>query len=132
MLTYTHRNSVGNLHFIWQVNEESAPDFLTQSQRTIEEVKKSIPVYQTRRMRNELKWKYGKVTPNVKPAILHSLYKDLTGDFSSSTNEHESEIDRRVQQLIEMEDPDIVVDLRVHNEGRKRYTMLFGGSVKNS
>ena len=63
---------------------------------------------------------------------MRSLYKDLTGDFSSSTNEHESEIDRCVQQLIEMEDPDIVVDLRVHNGGRKEIYDVFGGSVKNS
>ena len=34
-------------------------------------------------------------------------------------------IDRHVQQLIEMEDPDIVVDLRVHNEGRKEIYDAF-------
>ena len=81
MLIYTHGNNVGNFHFIWQINEKSTSDFLTHSQHAIEEVKKAIPVYHTRRMRNELKWKYGKVAPNVKPAILHNLYKELTGDF---------------------------------------------------
>lgn len=56
---------------------------------------------------------YGKVTPNVKPAILHNLYKELTGDFSFSMNEHKLETDRHVQQLIEMEDANIVADLHV-------------------
>jgi len=43
---------------------------------------------------------------------------ELTGDHSSSTNEHEAKIDKRVQQLFEMEDPEIIVDLYKHNEGQ--------------
>ena len=119
LLTYTHGNNVGNFHFIWRVSEESSTDLLTHSQCTIEAIKRDIPVYHTRSMRRELVSKYGKVTPKVKPAILRSLYKELTGDLSSSTNEHESEIDSRVHQLIEMEDADIVTNLRVHNEGKR-------------
>lgn len=57
MLTYTHGNNVGNFHFIWQINKESTSEFLTHTQHAIEEVKKAIPVYHTRRMCNELKWK---------------------------------------------------------------------------
>ena len=56
---------------------------------------------------------------------MNSWYKQLTGDHSSSTNEHEAEIDKRMQQLIEMEDPEIVVDLRKHNEGRKSQYDVF-------
>ena len=53
------------------------------------------------------------------------MYRELTGDHSSSSNEHEAEIDKRIQQLIEMEDPEIVVDLRKHNEGRKSQYDVF-------
>ena len=58
------------------------------------------------------------------------MYKQLTGDHSSSTNEHEAETNERMQQLIEMEDPEIVVDLSKHNEGRKVNMMSFGMGVK--
>ena len=54
---------------------------------------------------------YGEISPKVKPAIFRSLYRELTGDHSSSTNEHESEIDSRVYQVIELEDADILMDL---------------------
>jgi len=53
------------------------------------------------------------------------MYRELTGDHSSSTNQHVTKIDKRVQQLIEMEDPEIVVDLHKHNEGEKVNIMSF-------
>ena len=55
---------------------------------------------------------------HTKRALLRIIYKQLTGDHSISTNEHEAKTDKRVLQLIEMEDPDIVVDLHKHNEGK--------------
>ena len=75
-------------------------------------------------MRAQLTSKYGRVMPCLKPALLCVMYKELAGNHSSSTNEHETEIDRRVQQLIEMEDPEIV-DLRKHNEGKKSQRDVF-------
>ena len=93
LLTYTHGNNVGNFHFVWRVNDDSSYcSVLTHSQPTTEAIKSDIPSYHTKAMDCELVLKYGKVTPKVKPAILCSLYKELTGDHSASTNEHESEI----------------------------------------
>lgn len=41
-------------------------------------------------------------------------------------NETEKEVDLRVQQAFEMEDPDIITDLRHHNTGQlSRYETLF-------
>ena len=39
----------------------------------------------------------------------------LLGDCSASSNTHEEEIDRRLQEAILMEGPDILVDLREVN-----------------
>ena len=62
---------------------------------------------------------YGRVTSNVKQTILRSLYRELTGDASSATNEHDAKFNERVQLLFDMEDPDIVLDLRAWNTGQK-------------
>lgn len=61
--------------------------------------------------------KYGRVTPNMKPAVMHKFYKDLamTGGNTAS-NEHESGIDERVMLLLDMEDPDVLLDTRTSNK----------------
>ena len=49
-----------------------------------------------------------------------TLFKrTLTGDCSAPAHATEADIDRRVNQMVEMEDPDIVPDMIVHNGGRK-------------
>ena len=51
----------------------------------------------------------------------HSL-----GDASAGRNADESEIDRRVQEAIEMEDPDILIDLRHRNtNGSDKYGVFW-------
>lgn len=50
--------------------------------------------------------------------MLHNIYRQLTGDCFSSTDTHDAKIDSRMKQLIEMDDPNIVVDLHNLNEGR--------------
>ena len=60
------------------------------------QVKQAIPTFHTRAMRRSLMQRYGRVTSNVKPAILRNLYRELTGDMSAATNEHEAQIDERV------------------------------------
>ena len=47
------------------------------------------------------------------------MYKELTGDCSASCNLDQSEIEKRVKLAIDMEDSDIIVDLRHLNSGRK-------------
>lgn len=43
----------------------------------------------------------------------------FTGDSSSSETISQKELDNRIKQMIEMEDPDIVADLRHINTGSK-------------
>ena len=55
----------------------------------------------------------------MKPVFLRALYKELTNDASAATNLHKAEIDERMRMILEMEDADIVVNLRHLNSGRK-------------
>ena len=124
MLTYTRGNSIGNSHFVWKVPEQSL-DAFSESQHTIEIIKDKIPIFHTRAMRQSLTMKYGRVAPNLKAAILRSLYREVTGDSSAATNEHVAEIDERVRLLLEMEDPDVVLDLRSLQTGHKSQYDVF-------
>ena len=129
MLTYAHGNSVGNMHFIWKVAGSTDGDF-SQSQQVIEKAKEEIPVFHTRAMRRALFTKFGRVSPGMKPAILRALYRELTNDASAPSNEHEAEIDERVRLVLEMEDPDIIIDLRQLNTGRKGQYDMFWDECK--
>ena len=66
----------------------------------------------------------------MKPYDLRYVYIALTGDCSAPAHATEVEIDRRVVQMVEMEDPDIVPDLRVHNGGRKAVFHPFWSACK--
>ena len=50
---------------------------------------------------------------------------NVLGDCSASSNTHEEEIDRRLQEAILMEDPDILVDLREVNSNRSDKYSVF-------
>ena len=54
----------------------------------------------------------------------------LTGDASAPSTTHEAEIDKRVAEYLEMEDPDIVIDLREHNHSTSDKFKLFWEQCK--
>ena len=56
----------------------------------------------------------------VTPAILRTLYFDLTGD-ASATNTISKEIEEHLRVMMQLEDPSIIVDLRTNNgfKGKK-------------
>ena len=128
-LTYSHGNNIGSFHFVWRVLDSVDGD-ISESQRTIEKVKEQLPVFHTRAMKSALRSKFGRVTPNIKPVILRALYRELTADASAPTNLHEAEIDERMRMIIEMEDADIVLDLRHLNTGRKSQYDAFWSECK--
>ena len=128
LLTYSHGN-IGSLHFAWRVLR-SVDDDISESQRTIERVKEELSVFHTRAMKAALSSKFGRVTPNMKPAVLRGLYQELTNDASAPMNLHEAEIDERMKMILEMKDPDVVLDLRHLNSGRKSQYDVFWSECK--
>ena len=117
---YSHStgNNIGNYHFIWNVPSEISVDRL-QSQNTavVQKLDCSMPQFHSRAMRRNFMRMFGRVT-SVQPAYLREIYRQLTGDASASSNESEKDIDERVRQAIDLEDVEVVVDLRHHNKGQ--------------
>ena len=69
---------------------------------------------------------------SVKSMHARHVYKLLTGDSSSSTNENEKDIDTRVKQASDLQDPDIIMDLRKHNPVKPpKYSVFFFHKVKS-
>ena len=63
---------------------------------------------------------------NVKPADLREIYHELTGDSSATSSEIECRVNEHAKQALELEDPDLVVDLRQHNKGHSsKYIQLW-------
>ena len=89
-----------------------------------DELKSSIPVYHSKAAKREFVHLFGKLTM-IKPAILREIYHRLTGDYSGSTNLAEKEVDQRIAQFIEHEDPNLVWDLRINNKGRPEQFSVF-------
>ena len=78
LLTYTHGNNVGSLHFVWRV-ETFGDGAFSDSQPVIELIKKDIPVYHTRMMRKEMFKVFGRLTSSLKPAFARYIYRVFTG-----------------------------------------------------
>ena len=66
-------------------------------------------------MRKLLFTKFGRISPSIKPYMLRYLYSELTGDRSAADTTEQAEIDDRVFQMIKLDDPDIIPDLKTLN-----------------
>ena len=93
--------------------EECDPaSVLEQSQPVIENVKLVLLQYHTRAMRTALFEKFGRTSPYTKPSTLRYFYRKLTGDQCGASTAEEAEVDKRIKQIIDMEDSSILPDVR--------------------
>ena len=120
LLTYSPGNNVGNSHFIWHVPDETLST--ASSQRVIEEIKTKLPIFHSCLIKRECINKFGKISSSVKPAVLRYFYHDLTGDSSGSETMNQEEVNLHA---IEIEDFEIVADLRHLNSGNKTKYDVF-------
>ena len=128
---YSYTGMKTHLHFIWKtIPSETEQDRMKKNMTLRDELKQGFPSYSTRVMRREFIQIFGRVT-NTKSAFLREMYRQLTGDQSASTNLVESEVDARIKEIIEYEDPDLVWDLRVNNKGIEKYD-IFLSTVKST
>ena len=75
-------------------------------------------------MKREFIHSFGTIT-NCKSAFLRKAYQVLTGDSSSAHTLAEKEIDERIGEMLEMQDPELISDLRLNNEGRPEMYEAF-------
>ncbi|XP_070571401.1 uncharacterized protein [Ptychodera flava] len=114
LYTYAAGGNVGNFHFMWKVDTNDGEDtILTKATTLSTEIQELVPHFHTRQMRREFCDKFGKVA-NVKPVYLREMYRRLTNDCTAVS----SDMDQRLQHMLDFQDPDIVVDLRELNCGR--------------
>ena len=95
----------------------SESDILNKSTEIREKLLKELPIYHTRAMRAEFISSFGRVT-GVKSAVLREAYRRLTGDCSAARTVNEEGVDKRVCEFLQLEDPDLIFDLRVNNKGQ--------------
>ncbi len=135
VLTQSAGNNLGYLHFIWRsTSTEKVEETFQRSLPVIEAIKPHLPVFHTRTMRRAMFEKFGRVAPTVKSAVLQYFYRDLTGDSSASHDLDEAEIDKRVQEIIEMEpeDPTTIIDLREvkHAQAKTKFDVFWAEAEK--
>jgi len=115
MLLYSPGSNIGNLIFLWKLPESDVPSIFEQSQTVVENVKAVIPIYHTRAMRTAMFEKFGRISPSTKPSVLRYFYEEVTGDQAAATQQ---EVDQRILQIINMEDPTVLPDLRALNSAK--------------
>ncbi len=116
---YSPGGNVGILHFLWKVPRDiKIQTVFEKSQAVIESVRCVIPQYHTRAMHAEMFKKFGRISPATKPLALRWFYKEGTNDQSAAATTDQAQLYKRVQLVIDMEDPSIVTNLREHNSGR--------------
>ena len=81
----------------------------------LEDIKSQVPVFHRRALKAEFVSKSGRLVCGAPLGTLREIYRNLTGDSSSSQTSDEKEVDARIRQALEMEDPDLLLDLRAHN-----------------
>ena len=119
-ILYTHStgNNKGNHHFIWLIpSDGDADEVQSRNASVVHELNAKIPQFHSREMRRSFFRLFGSIA-NVRPVYLREMYRQLTGDTSAASCESEKDIDERLRQALDLEDPDIVVDLRHHNKGQ--------------
>ena len=119
LLVYSPGSNLGNLHFLWKVpsGADVASSF-EQSQSVIERIRSQIPHYHTRAMRSAMYEKFGRISPATKPSALRYFYRELTGDQAAASSTEQATVDERIKQIIDMEDPSVLQDLRTLNTGQ--------------
>ena len=126
-LTYSPGGSIINHHFIWRVPDSFNVDAaISENQQVIDAVRRELPVYHTRAMRRQFMDMYGKLMKGTSLYLLRDIYKELAGDASAARTTDESEVDKRLHEALENEDPDIIVDLHEGRaEGQTKYDIFW-------
>ena len=62
---------------------------------------------------------------HTSPAVLREIYQDLTGDSAAVPSEVSKAVQSHLRLALDSGDPDLVYDLRHHNEGRRSQIDAF-------
>ncbi|CAG2243123.1 unnamed protein product [Mytilus edulis] len=127
---FTYTGSKEHLMFLWKVPMVSESDLLTKNMQIACNLRKSLPVYHSRAMRREFLSLFGRTISN-KSAFLREAYRRLTGDQSASLTASQTEVDRRISEILDNEDSELICDLRLNNRGQPEKYNEFLSECQN-
>ena len=66
---------------MWPVPQQhdDVATYFEKSQSVVERIRPTLPTFHTRMMRQVMFQKFGRISPSIKPFVLHFLYKEVTG-----------------------------------------------------
>ncbi|PKC58120.1 hypothetical protein RhiirA1_541255, partial [Rhizophagus irregularis] len=103
---YYSGNYIGTLNWIWKRPDTVELFDKTKESQSLLKAHKSLPKYSTWQMRKNVINKYSLYT-RLSPAILCTLYQDLTGNAISNSNLISQEVQERIKLMYETQDPNI-------------------------
>ena len=117
-ILYKHSSGKTNVHFTWKVSTDaSVTEVLNLSVSVSDKLRLTLPRYHKWAMRREFISSFRRVT-GTKPTVLRETYRRLTGDASAASSQTEHNVDESLSEILESEDPHLIWDLRLNNEGR--------------
>ena len=102
---------------------------LTQSQAIVRKVEITIPSYHKRAMWKQFVHDF-QLLVHIEPKVMKEMYRCLSGDSSASNDLNEAIVDERIQRIIQLQDPDILPDLRHLNKKRPEKYQIFWEACK--
>ena len=126
LCTYSIGGPVGNYLSVWPIPEHVTLEAaLSENPKVISQIQSDVPVYHRRELRKKLIAKFGRISPKTNVATLREFYRAATGDQSASLTTAEEELNERLREALEMEDPDLIVNLRELNKGHSNKFAVF-------
>ena len=114
MNRFSHGNNLGTITFVWRLPSDS-PEKSSSTAKAIANCNKQQKLFCTRHMRKDFVSKYRRFV-KAPIGVLRHLYKDLIHDCSAASTAHELAMEERIAQVImELEDQEIILDLRKDN-----------------
>lgn len=116
LFQYHAGSQIGNISYVWKIPESESDRSVHMQNTAVSRVKAALPVYKSRAMRKLFTDRYGHIK-ELSPVILRSMYRFLTED--SSQELHGSDIDQRLEMMLDDPDVDLILDKRELNPGRQ-------------
>ena len=114
MYRYSHGNSLGSMTFLWRLPSDSSEDS-TSTAKAITCLNSKQKLYHTRQMRRDFLIQYSEFV-KAPTCVLRHMFKELVRDSSAAVPTIEQKVDERVAEaIIELQDPEIIMDLRKNN-----------------
>ena len=108
---FPYGNHLGVAAFMWKIPDDTAID-QTQVSRLVSKLNERQQFFATRDMRKDFIDRYSQHVSVPKSVVLRNIYRSSTDDASSSVSERQGEVDKRVEEALATDDPEILLDLR--------------------